>query len=227
MISHRTTARGILVLVLALLDPRGRSERRRAPDRSSSRCSATVTYSDDFGDAAAGGAHQGIDIMAPKRSLALAAEAGKVKFWTTLRDRRLHALPLRRERHGLLLHPPQQRPDREERQPRQVRRRDRVREGAEGRREGRRRPADRLRRRLGRRERDPPAPALRGAPGTRRGGRPVPVAAAGDAPALLRAARDAVHARAARDDRLGHRGRACSSGSPPSAPGRCASTSRS
>ena len=40
-------------------------------------------YTDDFGDARAGGPHQGIDIMAAKRSLALAAEAGRVKFWTT------------------------------------------------------------------------------------------------------------------------------------------------
>src|SRR5256885_8622720 len=40
-------------------------------------------YADDFGDPRAGGPHQGIDIMAAKKSLALAAEAGKVKFWTT------------------------------------------------------------------------------------------------------------------------------------------------
>jgi hypothetical protein len=40
-----------------------------------------TTYSDDFGDARAGGAHQGIDMVAPKRALALAAEPGKVKFW--------------------------------------------------------------------------------------------------------------------------------------------------
>jgi hypothetical protein len=40
-------------------------------------------YMDDFGDPRAGGPHQGIDIMAAKRSLAVAAEAGKIKFWTT------------------------------------------------------------------------------------------------------------------------------------------------
>jgi len=40
-------------------------------------------YSDDFGQPRAGGPHQGIDILAAKKSLALAAEAGKVKFWTT------------------------------------------------------------------------------------------------------------------------------------------------
>jgi hypothetical protein len=42
----------------------------------------TVSYTDDFGDPRPGGPHQGIDIVAPKRSLALAAEAGKVEFWS-------------------------------------------------------------------------------------------------------------------------------------------------
>jgi len=41
-----------------------------------------VTYIDDFGAPRPGGPHQGIDILAPKRALALAAESGKVKFWT-------------------------------------------------------------------------------------------------------------------------------------------------
>jgi hypothetical protein len=42
-----------------------------------------ASYSDDFGDARGQGAHQGNDILAPRRALALAAEAGTVKFWTT------------------------------------------------------------------------------------------------------------------------------------------------
>lgn len=42
-----------------------------------------ATYGNDFGDARGQGSHQGIDIMAPKRALAVAAEAGTVKFWTT------------------------------------------------------------------------------------------------------------------------------------------------
>jgi hypothetical protein len=41
-----------------------------------------TVYSDDFGQPRAGGPHQGIDILAPKRALALAAESGKIKFWT-------------------------------------------------------------------------------------------------------------------------------------------------
>lgn len=42
-----------------------------------------ATYTDDFGDPRGGGRHQGNDIMAPKKALAVAAEAGTVKFWTT------------------------------------------------------------------------------------------------------------------------------------------------
>jgi hypothetical protein len=42
-----------------------------------------ATYIDDFGDARGQGAHEGNDIMAPRRALALAAETGTVKFHTT------------------------------------------------------------------------------------------------------------------------------------------------
>jgi len=42
-----------------------------------------VTYSDDFGQPRAGGTHQGNDILATKKSPAVAVEAGKIKFWTT------------------------------------------------------------------------------------------------------------------------------------------------
>jgi hypothetical protein len=42
-----------------------------------------ATYSDDFGAPRGNGRHDGNDIMAPKRALAVAAEAGRVKFWTT------------------------------------------------------------------------------------------------------------------------------------------------
>jgi hypothetical protein len=41
------------------------------------------TYIDDFGAPRGSGRHDGVDIMAPKRSLAVAAEAGTVRFWTT------------------------------------------------------------------------------------------------------------------------------------------------
>lgn len=41
-----------------------------------------VDYSDDFGQPRPGGTHRGIDILAPRRAPALAAEPGTVKFWT-------------------------------------------------------------------------------------------------------------------------------------------------
>ena len=41
------------------------------------------TYIDDFGAPRGSGRHGGVDIMAPKRSLAVAVEAGTVRFWTT------------------------------------------------------------------------------------------------------------------------------------------------
>jgi hypothetical protein len=42
-----------------------------------------VQYIDDFGAARGNGRHQGNDLMAVKKSPAVAAEAGKVKYWTT------------------------------------------------------------------------------------------------------------------------------------------------
>ena len=42
-----------------------------------------TTYSDDFGQPRAGGTHQGNDLMATKKTPAIAVENGKVKFWTT------------------------------------------------------------------------------------------------------------------------------------------------
>ena len=41
----------------------------------------TVEFSNDYGAPRAQGSHQGIDILAPRRALALAAEAGRVRFY--------------------------------------------------------------------------------------------------------------------------------------------------
>jgi peptidase M23-like protein len=41
-----------------------------------------VQYTNDWGAPRAQGAHEGNDIMAPRRALAVATEAGKIKFWT-------------------------------------------------------------------------------------------------------------------------------------------------
>jgi len=40
-------------------------------------------YTNDFGDPRGQGRHEGNDILAPKRSPAIAPEDGKIKFWTT------------------------------------------------------------------------------------------------------------------------------------------------
>jgi hypothetical protein len=88
--SHRTTARATLVLaltlLLALLVGTAAAGSQKTPATIVFPVLATATYTDDFGDPRPGGPHQGIDMVTPKRSLALAAEAGKVEFWTTSRS---------------------------------------------------------------------------------------------------------------------------------------------
>jgi hypothetical protein len=43
----------------------------------------SVAFSNDFGAARYSGSHQGNDIMAARRTVAVAAEAGKIKYWTS------------------------------------------------------------------------------------------------------------------------------------------------
>jgi hypothetical protein len=93
MLSHRTTARGILFLFLAATLASAAASARAGnepPKKAATGASPIVfpvlggaTYTDDFGDPRGTGRHEGIDLMAAKRSLALAAEAGTIKFWTT------------------------------------------------------------------------------------------------------------------------------------------------
>ena len=89
----RTSARGTLFLTIAALcvgalslgfatsaadaAPAGKVPRLVFP------ILGEATWTDDFGDARGQGSHEGNDILAPRRALALAAEAGRVKFWTT------------------------------------------------------------------------------------------------------------------------------------------------
>src|ERR687887_2210699 len=82
---HRTTARGafFLCVVAGLLAGTAAAQSSGTTKPIVFPVLGTARYVDDFGDARPGGRHQGIDIVAPKKSLALAAEAGKVKFWTT------------------------------------------------------------------------------------------------------------------------------------------------
>jgi hypothetical protein len=100
MSRHRTTARALLLVAIlgltagqasALPDP---GIPKRAPANktvggvgSGQRIIFPVLgrshYTNDFGDPRPQGRHEGIDIVAPKKSLAVAAETGKVKFWNT------------------------------------------------------------------------------------------------------------------------------------------------
>jgi hypothetical protein len=82
---HRTTARGILVLIAAALlavAAASASAASKVP-RLIFPVVGGATYYDDFGEPRGGGTHEGNDLMAEKKSIAVAAEAGTVKFWTT------------------------------------------------------------------------------------------------------------------------------------------------
>ena len=84
---HRTTARGVffLAVILGLAAGTAGAAAPRVPDHIIFPVVGPVQYVDDFGAARSGGAHQGNDLMAAKKSAAVAAEAGTVKYWTTSR----------------------------------------------------------------------------------------------------------------------------------------------
>jgi hypothetical protein len=96
---HRTTARGLILLAIlgltagpaaAGFEPGPRSKQAPAPSEKSvgnfpgKRIIFPVLgkfrYGNDFGDPRGQGRHEGIDIVAPRRALAVAAEAGRVKY---------------------------------------------------------------------------------------------------------------------------------------------------
>ncbi|HEV3478049.1 MAG TPA: M23 family metallopeptidase [Gaiellaceae bacterium] len=96
---HRTTARGLL-LVAALGLTAGPAAAVRDPGPLPKRVAAATEkalqgdriifpvlgkfrYGNDFGDARGQGRHEGIDIVAPRKALAVAAEAGRVKYHVT------------------------------------------------------------------------------------------------------------------------------------------------
>ncbi len=81
---HRTTARGVLLLAAAIgltAAPVTAAPKPTAPILFP--VVGPVSYIDDFGQPRPGGPHQGNDILAPRKAIAIAAEAGKIKFWTT------------------------------------------------------------------------------------------------------------------------------------------------
>jgi peptidase M23-like protein len=95
MVSTRTIARGLLALALfglaagtaaALPPPEtpGAKSGHRPPAKNQIifPVLGSVVFTDDFGAPRPQGPHQGIDILAPRHALALAAEAGRVRFFT-------------------------------------------------------------------------------------------------------------------------------------------------
>jgi Peptidase family M23 len=86
MSRHRTTARGVLLLLL-LLGLAGSASAAGKPRGAVPTLvfpvAGAASYIDDFGQARAGGSHQGNDLMAAKKTPVVAVESGKVKFWTT------------------------------------------------------------------------------------------------------------------------------------------------
>jgi hypothetical protein len=76
--------RATLVLVVALLAAGGAAARPAAKvTRIVFPVVGSASYDDDFGEPRGTGVHHGIDILAPRRAIAVAAEAGTVEFWTT------------------------------------------------------------------------------------------------------------------------------------------------
>jgi peptidase M23-like protein len=81
---HRTTARGVfLAVILGIVAGTATAAVPKVPEHIIFPVVGKVQYIDDFGAPRPGGAHQGNDLMAAKKSPAVAAEAGKVKYWTT------------------------------------------------------------------------------------------------------------------------------------------------
>lgn len=83
---HRTTARGVLLLLLAslcLTAGAAAAPHGKPPKRIIFPVVGKAQYTNNFGDGRGQGSHEGIDIMAARRALAVAAEAGTVKFWNT------------------------------------------------------------------------------------------------------------------------------------------------
>ena len=107
--SHRMTARGVAVLAAAAFasfagtagavtapstepePPAGKPPARPVPPPRPAPAGRAIVFpvvgparfTDDYGDPRGSGRHDGNDIMAPKKSLAVAAEAGTVRLWTS------------------------------------------------------------------------------------------------------------------------------------------------
>ncbi len=83
---HRTTARGVLfAAILGLVAGTAAAATPKVPDHIIFPVVGQVSYINDFGAPRRGGPHQGNDLTSAKKSPAVAAESGTVKYWTTSR----------------------------------------------------------------------------------------------------------------------------------------------
>jgi hypothetical protein len=85
---RRKTARGLIVAAVAasavgLAGGVAHAQSQGPVPRLIFPIVGSVAWSNDFGAARYSGSHQGNDLMAPRRTVAVAAEAGKVKYWTS------------------------------------------------------------------------------------------------------------------------------------------------
>jgi peptidase M23-like protein len=84
MAPRRLTARSLLVVLTTVVLLGGPASAAAAEvPRLIFPVVGPVSYTDDFGDPRGASRHEGNDIMAAKKSAAVAVEAGTVKFWTT------------------------------------------------------------------------------------------------------------------------------------------------
>ncbi len=84
----RKTARGLIVAAVAasavgLAGGVAHAQSEGAVPRLIFPIVGSVAFTNDWGAARWQGSHEGTDIMAPRRTIAVAAEPGKVKFWTS------------------------------------------------------------------------------------------------------------------------------------------------
>jgi hypothetical protein len=80
MASHRTTARGVLLLLL--IGVFTGTANAGVPEVTAFPVVGNVTYTDDFGDPRPQGRHEGNDIMSVRHQPAVAFAAGRVQKWT-------------------------------------------------------------------------------------------------------------------------------------------------
>jgi hypothetical protein len=85
MSRHRTTARGVLLLLLllGLAGSAAAAKPKASVPTLIFPVAGATTYTDDFGQPRSGGVHQGNDLLAAKKTPVVAVEAGKIEFWTT------------------------------------------------------------------------------------------------------------------------------------------------